>query len=59
MRKKGKEIAAFMKKHHITQEEMAQRLGCQPRSIRWWITGTYEPLPIFWNKFLQVREQVK
>lgn len=55
MAKEGDEIREFRQKFEVTQEKLAEKIGINPRSIRWWEAGKVKPHRLCWNKFLQIK----
>ncbi|MCM8774607.1 MAG: helix-turn-helix domain-containing protein [Candidatus Omnitrophica bacterium] len=55
IRKAGEEIREFRLKFRITQDALAEKIGINPRSIRWWESGKINPHPIFWERFVKIK----
>ena len=49
----GKFIASQRKKHHLTQKELASRLGVSDRSISKWENGICMPIYHYLNLYVK------
>jgi len=46
----------FKKKHNFTYEQIAYQLETTPRTLNRWITGAFQPLPIYQRKITEFLE---